>query len=137
MDERFTDALSQLADYTSQHVLLSAAALALGVAISLPVAVLASRRPRLRFTALAVASLVQTIPGLALLALFYPLLLGLSALTVKLIGTSVPALGFLPSVLALTVYSILPILRHRVTRLPRGPAAYLDAADGGCLTGRP
>ena len=56
MDERFTDALSQLADYTSQHVLLSAAALALGVAISLPVAVLASRRPRLRFTALAVAS---------------------------------------------------------------------------------
>src|SRR5262249_33874865 len=103
MDERVSDAVPLLADYNSQHVLLSAAALALGVAISLPLAVLASRRPRLRVAVLAVASLVQTIPGLALLALFYPLLLGLSALTVKLIGTGVPALGFLPSVLALTV----------------------------------
>src|SRR5258707_15405677 len=103
MDERFASALSVLADYTSQHVLLSAAALALGVAMTLPLAVLASRRPRLRFTVLAIASLVQTIPGLALLALFYPLLLGLSALTLKLIGTSVPALRLLPSVLALTV----------------------------------
>jgi len=54
MDERFAGALSVLADYTSQHVLLSAAALALGVAISLPLAVLASRRPRLRFAVLAV-----------------------------------------------------------------------------------
>jgi osmoprotectant transport system substrate-binding protein/osmoprotectant transport system permease protein len=136
MDERFTDALSQLTDYTSQHVLLSAAALGLGVAISLPVAVLASRRPRLRFTALAVASLVQTIPGLALLALFYPLLLGLSALTVKLFGTPVPALGFLPSVLALAVYSMLPILRNSVTGLLGVDAAYLEAADGVGMTSR-
>jgi osmoprotectant transport system permease protein len=136
MDERFTSALSLLADYTSQHVLLSAAALALGVAISLPLAVLASRRPRLRFAVLAVASLVQTIPGLALLALFYPLLLGLSALTVKLIGVSVPALGFLPSVLALTVYSMLPILRNGVTALLGVDAAFLEAADGVGMTGR-
>src|SRR5258706_2703151 len=128
MDERFTDALSQLADYTSQHVLLSAAALALGVAISLPLAVLASRRPRLRFTALAVASLVQTIPGLALLALFYPLLLGLSALTVKPLGTPLPALAFLPSALGLTAHSMLPILPNGVTRLPRVAARYPSAS---------
>jgi osmoprotectant transport system permease protein len=136
MDERLTNALSLLEDYTSQHVLLSAAALALGVAISLPLAVLASRRPRLRFAVLAVASLVQTIPGLALLALFYPLLLGLSALTLKLFGTGVPALGFLPSVLALTVYSMLPILRNGVTGLLGVDAAYLEAADGVGMTGR-
>jgi osmoprotectant transport system permease protein len=136
MDERFTSAFSLLADYTSQHVLLSATALALGIAISLPLAVLASRRPRLRFTVLAVASLVQTIPGLALLALFYPLLLGLSALTVKLFGMSVPALGFLPSVLALTVYSMLPILRNGVTGLLGVDAAYLEAADGVGMTRR-
>src|SRR6516165_1450390 len=136
MDERFTGALSHLTDYASQHVLLSATALALGVAISLPLAVLASRRPRLRFAVLAVASLVQTIPGLALLALFYPLLLGLSALTVKLIGVSVPALGFLPSVLALTVYSMLPILRNAVTALLGVDAAYLEAADGVGMTAR-
>jgi osmoprotectant transport system permease protein len=136
MDERITDVLSVLRDYTSQHVLLSAAALALGVAVSLPLAVLASRRPRLREIVLAVASLVQTIPGLALLALFYPLLLGLSALTTRLFGTSVPALGFLPAVLALTVYSMLPILRNGVTGLLGVDEAYREAADGVGMTGR-
>ena len=136
MDERFTSALPLVADYTSQHVLLSATALALGIATSLPLAVLASRRPRLRFAMLAVASLVQTIPGLALLALFYPLLLGLSALTVRLLGFSVQALGFLPSVLALTVYSMLPILRNGVTGLLGVDTAYLEAADGVGMTDR-
>src|SRR5215471_12322162 len=134
MDERLTDALALLADYTAQHVLLSAAALGLGVAISLPLAVLASRHRRLRVAVLAVASLVQTIPGLALLALFYPLLLGLSALTMMLFGTPVPALGFLPSVLALMVYSMLPILRNGVTGLLGVDAAYLEAADGVGMT---
>jgi osmoprotectant transport system permease protein len=136
MDERFSSALSLLRDYTSQHVLLSATALALGIAISLPLAVLASRRPRLRFIVLGVASLVQTIPGLALLALFYPLLLGLSALTASLFGFGVPALGFLPSVLALTVYSMLPILRNGVTGLLGVDTAYVEAADGVGMTGR-
>ena len=55
--------------------------MALGAGVSLPLAVLAARRPRLRWPVLAAARLVQTIPGLALLALFYPLLLALSALT--------------------------------------------------------
>jgi osmoprotectant transport system permease protein len=136
MDERFTEVLSHLADYTTQHVLLSAVALALGVAISLPLAVLASRHRRLRLAVLAVASLVQTIPGLALLALFYPTLLGLSALTMMLFGTPVPALGFLPSVLALTIYSMLPILRNGVTGLLGVDAAYLEAADGVGMTRR-
>ena len=136
MDERLVGALSLLADYTAQHVLLSASALALGVAISLPLAVASARRPRLRFAVLAIASLVQTIPGLALLALFYPLLLGLSALTVRLFGTGVPALGFLPSLLALTVYSMLPILRNGVTALLGVDAAYLEAADGVGMTPR-
>jgi osmoprotectant transport system permease protein len=136
MDERVASAVSLLADYTSQHVLLSAVALALGVATSLPLAVLASRRPRLRWAVLAIASLVQTIPGLALLALFYPLLLGLSALTGRLFGFGVPALGFLPSVLALTVYSMLPILRNGVTAMLGVDPACLEAADGVGMTSR-
>jgi osmoprotectant transport system permease protein len=136
MDERVADALSMLRDYASQHVLLSAAALALGVAISLPLAVLAARRPRLRVVVLATASLVQTIPGLALLALFYPLLLGLSALTTRLVGVAVPALGFLPAVLALTAYSMLPILRNGVTGLLGVDEAYREAADGVGMTDR-
>ncbi|MEJ0064517.1 MAG: hypothetical protein WDM85_03125 [Caulobacteraceae bacterium] len=57
---------------------------------------------------------MQTIPSLALLALFYPLLLEVSALTKAAFGFTVPSLGFLPSLLALTLYSMLPILRNGV-----------------------
>ena len=136
MDERLAGALSLLADYTAQHVLLSATALGLGVAISLPLAIVAARHPRLRWAVLAIASLVQTIPGLALLALFYPLLLALSALTGATFGFGVPALGFLPSVLALTVYSMLPILRNGVTAIEGVDPAYREAADGVGMTSR-
>src|SRR6516164_2352430 len=136
MDDRLAGALGLLPGYAAQHVVLSMTALALGVAISLPLAILASRRPRLRWAALAVASLMQTIPGLALLALFYPLLLAVSALTTRLFGFGVPALGFLPSMLALTVYSMLPILRNGVTGLLGVDAAYLEAADGVGMTSR-
>ena len=59
---------------------------------------------RLRSLLLGVASIVQTIPSLALLALFYPLLLGLAALCERVFGAGFSALGFLPSVLALTLY---------------------------------
>jgi len=136
MDDRVAGALDLLPGYAAQHVVLSMSALALGVAISLPLAVVASRRPRLRFAALAVASLVQTIPGLALLALFYPLLLALSALTTRAFGFGVPALGFLPSLLALTIYSMLPILRNGVTALLGVDPAYIEAADGVGMTPR-
>jgi osmoprotectant transport system permease protein len=105
-----TSALDQLPGLAASHLLLAAAAMALALAISLPLGVLAAARAGLRRGVLGFASLVQTIPGLALLALFYPLLLGLSAL----VGGRVPALGFLPSLLALTLYALLPILRNVV-----------------------
>ncbi|CAN5176011.1 glycine betaine ABC transporter substrate-binding protein [soil metagenome] len=130
MDSQVRSALDLLPDYLGQHVLLSAAALALGVTLSLPLAVLAARHPRVRWPVLAVTSLIQTIPGLALLALFYPLLLALGSVT-KL---DIPALGFLPSVLALTLYSMLPILRNGVAGLTGVDASLLEAADGVGMT---
>ena len=91
MDERIISALHLLPDYLARHVLLCAVALALGVLIGLPLAVVAIRHPGIRATMLAVVNVVQTIPGLALLALFYPLLLGISALTNSAFGFSLPA----------------------------------------------
>jgi osmoprotectant transport system permease protein len=82
----------------------------------------------LRGGLLAVASVVQTIPGLALLALFYPLLLAISALSEKLFGVGFSALGFLPSVLALALYSMLPVLRNTVTGLNGLDPSLRDAA---------
>ena len=81
MSPQLAAAFELLPEYLGWHVLLSVSALALGLAISLPLAVAASRSPRLRWPVLALASLIQTIPSLALLALFYPLLLALSAVS--------------------------------------------------------
>ena len=134
MDERFAAALALLPRYLSQHVILSVAALAAAIAVSLPLAWLAVRRERARWPILAVVSLIQTIPGLALLALFYPLLLALSALALKLAGFSIPALGFLPALLALTLYAMLPIVRNTVTGLTGIDAAAGEAADAVGMT---
>ena len=134
MDDRFAAAWRLLPGYLGQHVLLSAAALTLGLLVSLPLALLAARSPRVRWPALAIASLIQTIPGLALLALFYPLLLAVSSLTLRAFGFGVPALGFLPSLLALALYSMLPILRNGVAGLTGIDSAVLEAADGVGMT---
>ncbi len=136
MDERLSSALHLLPDYLSQHVLLSAAALGLGVAISLPLTVAASRSAGVRWPVLGLASVIQTVPSLALLALFYPLLLGLSSLCRHLFGFGFAALGFLPSLLALTLYSMLPILRNGVTAITGLDPAVLQAAQGVGMTRR-
>ena len=127
-------ALAVLPEYLGWHVLLSACALALGAAISLPLAVAASRSPRLRWPVLAIASLIQTIPSLALLALFYPLLLALSALSRQAFGVGFPALGFLPALLALTLYSMLPMLRNAAAGILGVDRAVIEAADGMGMT---
>ena len=136
MDPRIAAAWALLPGYLGQHVLLSACALLLGLVISLPLAVAASRSAAVRWPALLVASLVQTIPSLALLALFYPLLLALSALSLAVFGKGFAALGFLPSLLALTLYSMLPILRNGVAGLTGVDPAIVEAARGMGMTDR-
>ncbi|WP_420137635.1 ABC transporter permease/substrate-binding protein [Sphingomonas sp.] len=124
------DALLQLPPLIASHVLLAAAALVLALLVGLPLGVLASRRPRLAGIVVGLASLVQTIPGLALLALFYPVLLALSAL----VGGGIPALGFLPALLALFLYALLPILRNTLAGLNGIDPAVLQAADAVGMT---
>lgn len=136
MDSRINAALSRLPDYLAQHVLLSGCALAVGVLISLPLAIAASWSPRLRWPILALASLIQTIPSLALLALFYPLLLAISALSQRTFGHGFAALGFLPSFLALTLYAMLPIIRNTVTGLAGVDPDIREAAQGVGMTQR-
>lgn len=136
MDDRIAAAWSRLPDYLAQHVLLSACALVLGVLISLPLAIAASRRPGLRWPVLAIASLIQTIPSLALLALFYPVLLAASTLSQRMFGQSFSALGFLPSLLALTLYAMLPVIRNTVTGLAGVDPDVREAALGVGMTPR-
>jgi osmoprotectant transport system permease protein len=125
-----TSAFARVPELLAQHLLLAFSALLLGLIVSLPLAVLASRNRSVARIALGFASLVQTIPSLALLALFYPILLWLSAL----VGGGIPALGFLPSLLALSLYALLPILRNGVTGLATLDSAVLEAADAMGMT---
>jgi osmoprotectant transport system permease protein len=125
-------AFARVPELMASHLLLAMAALALGIAISLPLAVAAARHPSLGRVVLGAASLIQTIPSLALLALFYPVLLALRGV----VGDWVPALGFLPALLALTLYAILPVLRNATTALVTLDPALREAADGVGMTAR-
>jgi osmoprotectant transport system permease protein len=135
-DPRWSEALSHLPDYLGNHVRVSVTALALGLAVSLPLAIASRNRPVLRGALLGLASIVQTVPGLALLALFYPLLLALAALSISWFGFGFSAFGFLPAVLALALYSMLPVLRNTITGLQGVDAAILEAAQGVGMTPR-
>lgn len=135
-DPRWAEALGHLSDYLGNHVRVSIAALALGLLVSFPLALVARNRPWLRGTLLGLASIVQTVPGLALLALFYPLLLALAALSLQWTGKGFSAFGFLPSVLALALYSMLPVLRNTITGLQGVDPALTEAAQGVGMTPR-
>ena len=135
--QRIAEALQNLPSYLGQHVLISALALGIGLAISLPLAIVGARSKMLRWPTLTAASIIQTIPSIALLALFYPVLLGLKyvvGLALRAAGGEAEApfsaLGFLPTVIALTLYSMLPILRNTVTAITGVDPAMTEAARG-------
>lgn len=113
--------LSELPTLLSAHASITALAAGSAVLISVPLGVLVARRPRLRAGVLGLAGVVQTIPGLALLALMVPLL---------------GAFGFWPALLALVLYAMLPILRNTVEGIAGVDAAVLAAADGMGMTPR-
>ncbi|MCL9998959.1 MAG: ABC transporter permease/substrate-binding protein [Erythrobacter sp.] len=124
------DILPGLGDKLAAHVVLAASAIALAMLIALPMAVWAGRSRTVSRIALSLASLVQTIPALALLALFFPLLLSLRSV----FGEGLPTLGFLPALMALTLYALLPILRNAVTAQANLDEGVLKAADGVGMT---
>ena len=120
MNENFQERLAELPDYLAGHLTLSISALIIGIAISVPLGVLASRSAHARGPVLAAASLVQTIPSIALLALMVPLLGG--------------TIGFWPAFAALTMYSVLPTLRNTVTGIAELNPAIVEAAHGVGMT---
>jgi osmoprotectant transport system permease protein len=132
MSPALAQALADLPSLIRAHVVLSGASLGIAILVGLPLALLASTDRRLRVPLLAVAGLVQTIPALALLALFYPMLLLVGDIT----GTALPALGFLPALIALSLYALLPIVRNTIAALQSLDADIIEAADGVGMTRR-
>ena len=108
----------------------------MGLLLSLPLAAMLVRRPTLRSAALGVAGVIQTIPGLALLALMVPLFATIGDLGRLLFGAEVSVLGFYPTVVALSLYSVLPILRNTITGLLGVEPTLVEAARGVGMTDR-
>lgn len=116
-----TELLRGLPPLLASHLELALVALACAAAISLPLAVVVTSRPRLAAVVVTIAGVIQTIPGLALLALMVPVLASTGWLS---------PFGFPPAVIALTLYAILPILRNTVTGLRGVDPAIVEAARG-------
>lgn len=107
------------------HLALVLVALAIAVALGLPLAVGLARRPRLAGSVITVAGAIQTVPGLALLALMVPVLAASRGL-----GVGLSSFGFAPAAIALTLYALLPIVRNAITGLRGVDAAAVEAARG-------
>ena len=122
MTSNLADRFAELPNLLAGHLLLSVSALVIGIAISIPLGIAATRHPRLRGPALTFAGLIQTVPSMALLALMVPLLGGL--------------IGFVPAFVALTLYSMLPVLRNTVTGILEIDPAMTEAARGVGMTDR-
>ena len=109
----------------ASHLALVLVALGIAVAVGLPLAVALARRPRLAGPVLTVAGAIQTVPGLALLALMVPVLAATHGL-----GLGLSSFGFAPAAIALTLYALLPILRNAITGLTGVDPAIVEAARG-------
>ena len=131
-----SEQLALLPGYLTAHLQLSLLALLLGTLISMPLGIWVTRRPALAQGVLATVGVVQTIPSLALLALMVPALAALSALTTSSFGVELRSIGFLPALLALTLYSMLPIVQTTVAGINGVDPALTEAARGVGMTER-
>jgi osmoprotectant transport system permease protein len=127
--------LALLPGYLTAHLQLSLVALLIGTGVSVPLGIWVTRRRGLEQGVVGLASVIQTIPSLALLAIMVPLLAATGAL-LEGSGIRVRSIGYLPAIIALTLYSILPILRNTVTGLSGVDPALLDAARAVGMTRR-
>ncbi|MEG0327315.1 MAG: ABC transporter permease [Erysipelothrix sp.] len=110
----FITLLPTLITKIGQHLFISLSALGLGCLIAIPLGVIISRSKRLSSVVIAIASVLQTIPSLALLAMIVPIM----------------GVGRKPAIVALCIYSLLPILRNTVLGVQSVDSSIVDAAKG-------
>lgn len=117
------DRHSEITDATVQHLQITVASVLLGVAIALPLALLARRFPRLESTVLGVSTGIYTVPSLAL----FPLLLPFTGLTMRtvVIGLALYALTILVRSLLEGLRAVPDDVRESATGLGYGPGRLL------------
>src|SRR5205823_497538 len=118
--------VERLIKYTAQHLFLVAVSLSLAILISVPLGIMAAKRARLGQGILVVTGIIQTLPGLALLVFIMALLHLIPPLPLV---HKLPALGTLPAVIALFLYSLLPIIRNTYAGLHDIPGPLRESAE--------
>lgn len=104
---------------TAEHLTLVAISLWFAILLALPLGVFAARRPRLGQAVLAGLGIVQTIPSLALLVFLLPLF----------------GIGATPAIVALFLYSLLPMVRNTTAGLLGIPISIRESAEALGLSG--
>lgn len=108
------DNLSLIVTKTIEHTMISLIALIIGVVIAVPLGILVCKNKRLSQVVLSIASVLQTLPSLALLAIMVPFF----------------GVGKLPAIIALVIYSLLPILRNTILGMESVDKNLIDASYG-------
>ncbi|MGF7186243.1 osmoprotectant transport system permease protein [Desulfitispora alkaliphila] len=105
---------------TYEHIQLTAVSLFIAVLIAVPLGIILTRNRRYSDAVIGITAVFQTIPSLALLGFMIPIL----------------GIGFTPSIVALTIYGLLPILRNTYTGLTGVDKAAVEAGVGMGMTSR-
>src|SRR5207244_11806987 len=113
----------EVAQLTMEHLVMVAISILIAAGIGLPLGILMTRKPRLSRPILTFANVVQTIPSLALFGFLIPL---------PFIG----GIGPRTAIVALVLYSLLPIIRNTVTGILGVDRNVREAAVAMGLTDR-
>jgi osmoprotectant transport system permease protein len=119
--EFFADHRREILEATGVHLFLVVVAMAIAIMVGVPLGMLMVKRRVLRTGALGVASVLQTIPSLALFGFLIPL---------PFLG----GIGTRTAIIALVLYALLPILRNTVVGLTNLDASVLEAAEAMGMT---
>jgi osmoprotectant transport system permease protein len=109
--------------HSLEHLFMVSIAIAIAILIGVPLGILITRQAHLRRWILGIANILQTIPSLALFGLLIP---------VPIIG----GIGMIPAIVALTLYSFLPIIRNTYTGIIGVDPAIREAGRGMGMTDR-
>ncbi|MBG1257925.1 ABC transporter permease [Nostoc commune] len=113
----------EILQHTLEHLFLVGIAIGIAILVGIPLGILITRKTYLRQPILGIANIFQTIPSLALFGLLIP---------VPIIG----GIGAVPAIVALTVYSLLPIIRNTYTGIIGVDPAIREAGRGMGMTDR-
>jgi osmoprotectant transport system permease protein len=124
------------AQAVARHLQIVGIAMALTLAVGLPLGWAAFRFSRLGHALMPVLNIVQTIPSIALFGLLMAPLAWLAVSVPALGRAGISGVGLAPGVIALTLYSLLPVVRGVLAGLAQVPSGALQAARGMGMSGR-